>query len=116
VSKDLNVPWHKIEVEHFQEWERRGFKKARRGEYENFSTAEKERMMTLMSGASLRSRSLSKVIFVLSSSLVSVVASAFFDSVETNQCAGKGWKPPLSQPLFVDSQSAMSYQSFIPFQ
>jgi hypothetical protein len=27
VSKDLNVPWHKIEVEHFKEWEKKGFKK-----------------------------------------------------------------------------------------
>jgi len=54
VSKDLNVPWHRIEVEHFEEWQKKGFKKARKGEYETFSEAEENRMMRLMSGASLR--------------------------------------------------------------
>jgi hypothetical protein len=54
VSKDLNVPWHKIEIEHFHKWEKRGFKKARKGEYENPSVEERKRMLRLMSGASLR--------------------------------------------------------------
>ncbi|KAH6721737.1 hypothetical protein BKA61DRAFT_505885 [Leptodontidium sp. MPI-SDFR-AT-0119] len=54
VSKDLNVPWHKITVEHFKEWERKGFKKARKGEYEDFTEEERKRMLRLMSGASLR--------------------------------------------------------------
>jgi hypothetical protein len=54
VSKDLNVPWHRIGVEHFQEWERKGIKKARRGEYENFSAAEKERMSKLRECCKLR--------------------------------------------------------------
>ncbi len=54
VSKDLNVPWHKIEVKHFEEWEKRGFKKARKGEYETFSKEERERMMRLHSGCLLR--------------------------------------------------------------
>jgi hypothetical protein len=54
VSKDLGVPWHKIEVKHFEEWEKRGFPKARREEYENPSKKEWTRMMGLMSGASLR--------------------------------------------------------------
>ena len=54
VSKDLNVPWHKIGVDHFREWEKKGFKKARRGEYENPSAAEKKRMSMLMMGVSLR--------------------------------------------------------------
>jgi hypothetical protein len=54
VSKDLSVPWHKIGVDHFKEWEKKGFKKARKGEYENPSAAEKKRMSRLMSGASLR--------------------------------------------------------------
>ncbi|PVH68753.1 hypothetical protein DL98DRAFT_662030 [Cadophora sp. DSE1049] len=54
VSKDLSVPWHKITVEHFKEWEKKGFKKARRGEYENPSEEERKRMLRLMSGASLR--------------------------------------------------------------
>lgn len=54
VSKDLDVPWHKIEVEHFKEWEKKGFKKASKGEYENTSELERKRMSRLMSGASLR--------------------------------------------------------------
>lgn len=54
VSKDLNVPWHKITVEHFKEWEKKGFKKARRGEYENPTEEERKRMLRLMNGASLR--------------------------------------------------------------
>lgn len=54
VSKDLGLPWHKVGVEEFREWEKRGFKKARRGEYEEFWEAERRRMMRLMSGASLR--------------------------------------------------------------
>ena len=54
VSKDLNVPWHKIGVPEFEEWEKRGFKKARKGEYEDFSKEDMEREMRLLSGASLR--------------------------------------------------------------
>lgn len=54
VSKDLNIPFHKIGVEEFEEWEKKGFKKARKGEYENFSKAEEERITRLISSASLR--------------------------------------------------------------
>ena len=54
----MNVPWHKIEVEHFKEWEQKGFKRASRGEYENFSEEERKRMLRLMSGASLRKKGL----------------------------------------------------------
>jgi hypothetical protein len=54
VSKDLNIPWHKIDVADFEEWEKRGFKKARKGEYENFSPEDFDRHMRLMDGASLR--------------------------------------------------------------
>jgi hypothetical protein len=54
VSKDLNIPWHKIGVEQFEEWEKKGFKKARKGEYETFSAEEQKRMLRLLSGASLR--------------------------------------------------------------
>lgn len=54
VSKDLNVPWHKIEVEHFKQWEKRGFKKAKKGEYENPSELERKRMTRLHSGCKLR--------------------------------------------------------------
>ena len=48
------MPWHRVEVEHFKEWEKKGFKKARRGEYENFSEQESKRMTRLVIGASLR--------------------------------------------------------------
>ena len=54
VSKDLNILWHKIRVEHFQEWEKKGFKKARKGEYATVLVEEKPRMLRLLDGASLR--------------------------------------------------------------
>ena len=54
VSKDLGVPWHRVGVEQFEEWARRGFKKAKRGEYVSFSAEEKERMGRLHQGSSLR--------------------------------------------------------------
>ncbi len=54
VSKDLGVPFHKITIEHFKEWEQKGFKKARRGEYEEFTAEERKRELRLISGASLR--------------------------------------------------------------
>jgi len=54
VSKDLNVPWHRVGVKEFEEWEKRGFKKARKGEYENPTIEERARMLRLLSGASLR--------------------------------------------------------------
>ena len=54
VSKDLNVPWHKVGVPEFEKWEKKGFKKARKGEYENFSEEEKERMGRLHDGSALR--------------------------------------------------------------
>lgn len=49
VSKDLNVPWHKIEVKHFEQWEKSGFKKAKRNDYKNPLPAESERMTRLLS-------------------------------------------------------------------
>jgi hypothetical protein len=54
VSKDLNIPWHKIGVPEFEEWEKKGFKMARKGEYEKFSKEDREREMRLIDGASLR--------------------------------------------------------------
>lgn len=56
LSKDLYVPWHRIGVQHFEEWEKKGFKKARRGDYdlEPFSKEDRERLMRLLDGASLR--------------------------------------------------------------
>ncbi|RDW91670.1 hypothetical protein BP5796_02835 [Coleophoma crateriformis] len=54
VSKDLNIPWHKVGVAEFEQWDKMGFKKARRGEYENFTQEERDRMLDLMECASLR--------------------------------------------------------------
>lgn len=50
VSKDLCVPWHKIGVQHFLEWEKRGFLKAKKGEYENFTEEERARLSRLLDG------------------------------------------------------------------
>lgn len=54
VSKDLDIPWHKIGVKEFEEWARRGFPKARRGEYTSFTEEEKARMRRLHDGCRLR--------------------------------------------------------------
>jgi hypothetical protein len=56
VSRDLQVPWHKVGVEEFEMWEKKGFKKARRGEYrfEDFTQEEKDRLSRLSSGCLLR--------------------------------------------------------------
>lgn len=54
VSKDLRVPWHKIEVKHFKQWVNKGFPKAKSADYENIPDAERTRVMDLLSGASLR--------------------------------------------------------------
>jgi hypothetical protein len=54
VSKDLGIPWHKMGINEFLEWETQGFKKAKKGDYENLSKEEKDRVLRLLSGASLR--------------------------------------------------------------
>lgn len=57
VSKDLGVPWHKVGVAEFEKWDKLGFPKAKKEEYEKYqnpSEKERDRMMKLMSGASLR--------------------------------------------------------------
>jgi hypothetical protein len=54
VSKDLGIPFHKIGVEEFEKWEKMGFPKAKKGDYQNPSGAERERMLKLIEGASLR--------------------------------------------------------------
>jgi hypothetical protein len=56
VSKDLDIPWHKVGVKEFQTWEKKGFRKAKKGEYSeaNATQAERDRMTRLLSGASLR--------------------------------------------------------------
>lgn len=54
VSKDLGVPWHKVGVAEFEKWDKMGFPKAKKGDYENPSKEERDRMMRMMEGASLR--------------------------------------------------------------
>ncbi|KAL1382630.1 hypothetical protein HDK64DRAFT_54007 [Phyllosticta capitalensis] len=54
VSKDLGVPWHEVGVERFQEWDRKGFPKAKKDEYKNFDQEESERMMSLLKGGRYR--------------------------------------------------------------
>lgn len=54
VSKDLNIPWHKIGVEHFRAWEKKGFKKASKGEYMTVPVEERARLTRFLRGASLR--------------------------------------------------------------
>jgi hypothetical protein len=54
VSKDLNVPWHRIGVEHCELWGKKGFPKARKGDYETFTEEEDARMLRMLEGASLR--------------------------------------------------------------
>lgn len=54
VSQDLNIAWHKIGIQEFKQWEKMGFKKARKGEYAKFDDAGQKRNLRLMSSASLR--------------------------------------------------------------
>lgn len=54
VSKDLNIPWHKVKVPEFEKWDKMGFPKAKKGEYQNQTTEERDRMMRMMTGSSLR--------------------------------------------------------------
>lgn len=54
VSKDLRVLWHEVGVEHFQEWEKKGFKKAQKGEYQKFNAEYNERLLDFMTGSALR--------------------------------------------------------------
>jgi len=43
VSKDLNIPWHKIGIKEFEVWDRRGFPKATRGEYDSENISEERK-------------------------------------------------------------------------
>ncbi|KAH8679589.1 hypothetical protein BGZ60DRAFT_400297 [Tricladium varicosporioides] len=54
VSKDLQIPWHHISVKEFQMWEKKGFQKAKKGEYQNPTQEEKNRMNVLHEGCNLR--------------------------------------------------------------
>ena len=48
------MPWHKIGIKHFEEWEKKAFPKARRGDYEKLSDEEQARLWRMMEGVSLR--------------------------------------------------------------
>ena len=52
VSGYLNIPFHEVGVEEFEEWQRRGFiVKPGELEMENLSKAEWNRLMTLATGS-----------------------------------------------------------------
>lgn len=54
VSKDLWVPFHKVGLDEFKEWEAKGFVKAKKGEYSEVSKQQSERFMGLSMGSRLR--------------------------------------------------------------
>ncbi|KAF9640058.1 hypothetical protein BFW01_g11864 [Lasiodiplodia theobromae] len=54
VSKDLGVPFHQVGLEEFEEWEKRGFEKAKEGDYGKFSEEQNERMLRIASGSAMR--------------------------------------------------------------
>lgn len=55
VSRELGIPYHKVEMKHFEELARRGFV-GRPGEFEavNISKEENERIMKLCTGSAFR--------------------------------------------------------------
>lgn len=55
VSRELGIPYHKVEMKHFEELARRGFK-AKDGEFEavNMSEEERDRLTTLCTGSVFR--------------------------------------------------------------
>jgi hypothetical protein len=54
VSKDLEIPLHKVRPKKFEIWGERGFPKAKKEEYQDPAQEEKERMEKLRHGANLR--------------------------------------------------------------
>jgi hypothetical protein len=54
VSKDLGIPWHKVWVKDFEDWEKWGFPKAKRGEYQSPTQQGKDRMSKIHGGSALR--------------------------------------------------------------
>ena len=55
ISRDLNIPFHQVDLEEYEEWQRRGFK-VEPGEldYKNRSQAEDDRLLTLATGSAHR--------------------------------------------------------------
>ena len=54
VSKDLDVPWHKVDSKSFEEWEKRGFEKQNADDWREITAEDRKRMMRMLTGASLR--------------------------------------------------------------
>ncbi|KAM0544334.1 hypothetical protein ACHAPJ_011870 [Fusarium lateritium] len=55
VSKDLGVPWHQIDSKYMKEWKERGFEKVKANDwFHKVTDVEKDRIMKMMGGASLR--------------------------------------------------------------
>ena len=54
VSKDLGVPWHKVDPKAFEEWEKKGFEKQNAEDWKDFTEEEQKRMLRMLGGASLR--------------------------------------------------------------
>ncbi|KAF2677550.1 hypothetical protein K458DRAFT_436482 [Lentithecium fluviatile CBS 122367] len=50
VSKHLGILWHEIELEHFEKWEKQGFHKGKKGEYQNFTPEYKQWMTDFLGG------------------------------------------------------------------
>ena len=53
VAKDLNMAYHEVGIKEYEQWHAKGFRR-QKGELENLSDAEKDRLMDLMSGSALR--------------------------------------------------------------
>lgn len=54
VSKDLDLPWHKVDSAAFEEWDRRGFEKQNPEDWKEFTDAEQKRMFRMAGGSQLR--------------------------------------------------------------
>ncbi|PSK56755.1 hypothetical protein B9Z65_6379 [Elsinoe australis] len=54
VSKDLMVPIHNVGVKEYEEWERKGFPRAKQGEFWSVPERQRERLPQLTSGSALR--------------------------------------------------------------
>ena len=54
VSKDLDVPWHKVDSKTFEEWENKGFEKQSAEDWEEVSEEDRKRMNRMGQGSLLR--------------------------------------------------------------
>ena len=55
VSRDLEIPYHKIELEHYEEWRRRGFEaNGEDFEAKNMSEEDKIRLCNVSEGSAFR--------------------------------------------------------------